>query len=191
MAWLAGCGPEEATAGTGDSEGSGSSSATTTATDGGSTPTTMDTSAGTASASDGSSTGTTPADSSGDGPMPTTTPGDTGPSDSSGGSGGTDGTGGGMDGSYPPCQLDADPVCPKPLMCQQPMQGQVNWCAMGCQDVGECPLPSEGTAVPFCGGPNDVCMLDCGGDATCPTGMECVGLGNDGQAMRCVWPSMM
>ena len=181
-----GCGPDEAASGgTDDTEGTGSST-TSADSDGGSTPTTNDTSAGTASATGGSSTGTTPGDSSGDGPMPTST-GDTGPADSSGGS--DDSTGGNADNPYPACMLNADPECPKPLECQAPMQGQVNWCAAECEDVNECPEPNEGTAVPFCGGPNDVCMLDCSDDATCPTGMDCVGLGMNGQAMRCVWPS--
>ncbi|MCA9708011.1 MAG: hypothetical protein KDK70_19315 [Myxococcales bacterium] len=82
------------------------------------------------------------------------------------------------------------PACPEPYdQCVQP-GGLGSWCTFGCQDASECPEPTDGDAVPFCGGPPNqptVCMLDCS-MGTCPAGMECVGLGPGGMAMRCVWP---
>ena len=185
LSLLVACGDDGSTAETEATEGSGSTAAMST-TDGGSTPTTMDTSAGSASATGGSSTGPTPGDSSSGGPMPTST-GDTGPADSSGGS--EDSTGGNADNPYPACMLNADPECPKPAVCSAPMGGDYTWCGIECDNAEMCPVPGEGTAIPFCGGPNDLCMLDCSGDATCPTGMDCIGLGMGGQAMRCAWPT--
>lgn len=91
--------------------------------------------------------------------------------------------------NYPPCDPDAD-ACPRPYTeCFTPMNEPVSWCSHDCFRTEDCPdAPPDGTAVALCSQQVGRCVLDCSGNATCPTGMECVGLGPNGQAMRCGWP---
>ncbi|HWB74748.1 MAG TPA: hypothetical protein VG755_07325 [Nannocystaceae bacterium] len=60
-------------------------------------------------------------------------------------------------------------------------------CYIPCMGM-PCPPPPNGTADPICNG-LDRCVLDCGGGATCPTGMDCYtldfGMGQVGY--RCSW----
>ncbi len=91
--------------------------------------------------------------------------------------------------SYPNCPARDD--CPRPYdQCFSPGQMGVQWCTHECDNDGECRAPSSGNAIPRCTGMNGLrCALDCSDGAQCPDGMDCVGLGMDGQAMRCAWPA--
>ena len=127
---------------------------------------------------------TAPADSSG-GSSEGSTSGSTGPAEGSSSSGAP------MDPAYPPCTPDADPVCPDPYdHCYSglmPGSGH-SVCSVMCMDDAECPLPDGGDAVAACAGPMmNECVLDCGGGATCPDGMECVEIVMGIE--RCAWPT--
>lgn len=102
-------------------------------------------------------------------------------------SGASDSTGGG-DGSYPACEPDADPPCPRGWdECIELDDPQRTWCSHECDDDDDCEPPSEGDAQPVCAGPSgDSCALDCSDDRTCPRGMDCEELFGD--VVRCVWP---
>jgi hypothetical protein len=169
-------------ASTGGLESDGSASASASATSVGSV------SASATASADGTTTsdGTTSLATSHEGDGTTSTDGTTGTSrgeDSS--SGGTDPI------AYPPCAA-AEPRCPEPYEgCIEPMGGAVgNACTLYCGDASECPLPDSGGATVVCAAPMmmpDFCQLDCS-QGECPAGMECVGLGPMGQALRCLWP---
>lgn len=176
----------------GGGDGGTGTSGTDTGTAGGMTTASMTTASMTTAAmttTDGTSTGA---------PDETTTGNGTtmAPADSSG-TAGMDSTGdsatgtttGGGEATYPECMPDADPVCPKEYDdCVQLMQGNYNFCTVTCEGPDDCPDPSSGTAIAICGGPNqDRCELDCGDDATCPDGMECIGVGPGMTFMRCAW----
>lgn len=95
-----------------------------------------------------------------------------------------------MDPAYPPCTPDADPVCPDPYdHCYSGLMPGAGHsvCSVMCMDDAECPLPDTGDAVPACAGPmGNECVLDCGGGAACPDGMDCVEIVMGIE--RCAWP---
>lgn len=127
---------------------------------------------------------TAPADSSG-GSSEGSTSGSTGPAEGSSSSGAPP-----MDPAYPPCTPDADPVCSDPYdHCYSGLMPGSGYsvCSVMCMDDAECPLPETGDAVAVCAGPmGNECVLDCGGGATCPDGMECVEIVMGIE--RCAWP---
>lgn len=127
---------------------------------------------------------TAPADSSG-GSSEGTTNSSTGPAEGSSSSGAPP-----MDPAYPPCTPDADPVCPDPYdHCYSGLMPGAGHsvCSVMCMDDAECPLPDSGDAVAACAGPmGNECVLDCGGGATCPDGMDCVEIVMGIE--RCAWP---
>jgi hypothetical protein len=157
-------------------------------------------SSGTSTSSDGSSTGpvattdpmtTSGMEGSGSTSLPpgttddTMPPLDTGSSDPSmGGSSSS----GGDEPLYPPCMLDADPVCPRPHEECYEIDPDYTVCTLPCQDDADCPQAASGDAQPECAGPGgDQCVLDCSDGETCPDGMECQQGG--GNSDRCVWPA--
>jgi hypothetical protein len=52
-------------------------------------------------------------------------------------------------------------------------------CATECQGECDCPAPDSGMAVPVC---ERGCVLECGEEQACPTGMVCLG-----ELGRCMW----
>ena len=103
---------------------------------------------------------------------------------------GSSSSSGGGEASYPACQPDADPVCPEPYTGCYDFVITHSACTVECVDPDDCPEPNGGTAVAVCGGPMmDACVLDCGGDATCPDGMECVAVDPGMTILRCLWPN--
>lgn len=190
MSWILGvglfaiaCGDD----GTPADGGSGSSGSGTEGTTGTTvTPTTMNptteamTSAATTSGPDDTST-TAAVDSSG---TESSTSASTGPAESSSSGAPPE------DPAYPPCMPDADPVCPEPYdHCYGFFPDGYSACSQMCMDDAECPQPQSGDAPAVCAGPGgDECVLDCGGGATCPDGMECVDVAMG--IMRCAWPAV-
>ena len=177
-----GCGDD----GTPADGGSGSSSGTEGTTSGTTMqPTTMQptteamTSAATSTGPDDTST-TASVDSSG---TAGSSSGSSGPAESSSGMPPED-------PAYPPCSFDADPVCADPYdHCYTGlMQGSGHSvCSVMCMDDAECPLPDSGDAIAACAGPMmNECVLDCGGGAACPDGMDCVEIVMGIE--RCAWP---
>jgi hypothetical protein len=92
------------------------------------------------------------------------------------------------------------PNCSRPNVCADPNQNCLevadnlgaivaNICVPvpGCLGDGECPQPATGTAVSYCSGYFNGCMLDCNGGATCPDNMQCYDIG--GGYFRCFYPT--
>jgi hypothetical protein len=180
---LAGC-PADDGEGSGDTEDTSTGSMTMS-----STTMAMSTSSSTSSSSSSTTDDTTTTDettmsmpdSSSSGESMTDTDTDTATDSASSSSSG------GGDATYPACQPDADPVCPKPYTGCYDVVKTHSACTVECEDPDACPEPNGGTAVPVCGGPMmDSCVLDCSGDATCPDGMECVEIVPE-TILRCLW----
>ena len=188
IALLVACGPNvngtgegtpAGSSGSGSATGSGSTAAEPTAT-GGSDPTAATGSmggTGTTDSADGATASTVT-----NGSDSATTVGSSGePGDESSGDPPPE-------DSYPSC---GERDCPKPYdICFEPGDGELgDWCTFECEGAEDCPAPSSGTATPLCAGPpgQDICLLDCS-EGDCPDGMDCVGLGPGGNAMRCAWP---
>jgi hypothetical protein len=94
----------------------------------------------------------------------------------------------GGDGSYPPCDLDADPQCPRGWdECISVDDPPRSWCAHPCEHDHDCEDPASGDAEPVCAGPSgESCALDCSDGQDCPDGMDCDELFEG--VVRCVWP---
>lgn len=108
-----------------------------------------------------------------------------------GGSSGSESSSGGVTPpSYPPCMPGSDPVCPDPYTeCYPHAEPDHSFCTYDCQDDGDCPEPSGGTAVSICAPMISQCALDCAGGATCPAGMDCIQVGPANMYDRCAWPN--
>jgi hypothetical protein len=140
----------------------------------------------TTTASPGDSTGQAPT--TGEPPGTSTLPPDPTTGDPPGESSSSSG-GGNEDPAYPPCMLDEDPPCPRPYdQCYDFLAPDFTVCSQACNGDDDCPRPDGGTAQAVCAGPDDdQCVLDCGGNARCPDGMDCEQFGG-GNIRRCVWP---
>jgi hypothetical protein len=107
-----------------------------------------------------------------------------------GGSSSESTTGEGPSAHYDDCSFETERAdCgPSPAECQayetdQPGDGHV--CHLPCE-LGECPPPPDGDAVPDCY-EGTYCVLDCGGGLTCPASMIC-DFSFSFDQWRCVWP---
>ena len=136
--------------------------------------------AGTGSTSGTGTTGTYTPTSTTDPTSSTTSATD---SDSSTGTAGTTGpacpTPQPMDGTYGECNSEMW-VCAGDGFClQDTNETEFGVCSRGCADVCDCwPQPATGDASPKCDtelsqGSKGICVLDCSGGVSCPTGMMC------------------
>lgn len=90
----------------------------------------------------------------------------------------------GIDDTYPWCSSTNEAACDRFRVHVNPFIDDCHSeciCHDGCTDVGDCPIPATGTAVPMC---MDVfgyttCALSCAGGLTCPDGMTCSGVAYD------------
>ncbi len=153
--FVIGCGDDGGTAEGGSGSSSGTEGNTTSTT----MPTTMQpttepmTSAATTTTGGPDDTSTTASvDSTGSEGSSGGSSGSTGPAESSS-SGEPPG-----DPAYPPCMVDADPVCADPYdHCYTGLMPGSGFsvCSVMCMDDAECPQPESGDAPAVCAGPND------------------------------------
>jgi len=188
------CGPNAGGLGSADAGQLGSDSGTAGGTTDMTTPAPTATVTATTNGN-GNGTGTTGTAESSSGA--TTVPGSTSMSESSSGDSppGSSSTGEPPEATYPAC-ADENPVCPEDYdECFNfpPPYDFYNLCTVHCNNPGQCPDTTSGTAIPVCiAQVGDLCLLNCAGGLICPSGMACETLDFGGGFVvdRCVWTTL-